>query len=129
MLRRLLPALALIPLVACGRTTSAPAPAPAAAAPAKLEVQEAAKPSAPETLAQRLARTTPAERPAEPAYDRVLPGMAVADIAALLGPPDDVRERGGRATLHWRVGDARDPVFIVWLREGVAERMRFADRW
>ena len=128
MLRLLLPALVLLFLVGCGRSSPKPA-AQEPAAPAKIEVQENAKPAAPATLAEQLNASAPSERPAEPPYERVVPGMATADIVALLGKPDDVRERGARATLHWRVGGKRDPVFIVWTREGVAHRMRFVDSW
>jgi len=127
---RLLPVLVLLPLVACGGGARAAKPAAdAPAAPAKIEVQEAAKPQPATTLDERLAAVAPGERPSDPPYDRVLPGMPADEIAKLLGRPDAVRERGVEATAHWRTGGPRDPVYIVWLRDGVATRMRFADRW
>ncbi len=126
MICRLLPALVIASfVVGCGGRSANPPPT-ADAAPVKAEV---ATKTPPKTLAERLNEEAPGERPAEPAYDRVVPGMAATDIAKLIGRPDEVRERGGVATLHWRTGGPRDPVYIVWLREGVAARMRFSDRW
>jgi hypothetical protein len=126
MMRCLVPALVIVALVGCGgrKTAESAAPAPVAAAKAETGVAEQ-----PKTLVERLAEEAPGERPAEPAYDRVVPGMAATDIAKLIGRPDEVRERGLLTTMHWRTGGPRDPVYIVWLREGVAQRMRFSDRW
>ncbi len=129
--RSLLPALALLALLAlaaCGGRTKAQPTAPMPDSPAKPEPAAATSTRAP-TLADRLSAAAPGDRPAQPAYERVLPGMAADDIAKLLGRPDHVRERGENATLRWRTGGPHDPDFIVWLRQGVADRMRFADRW
>ena len=126
MIRRITIALTILALVACaGRSASTPVLIPA---PTGVKT-EVAPPVVAKTLAERLADEAPGERPADPAYERVVPGMAAADIAKLIGRPDEVRERGRHTTLHWRTGGAKDPVYVVWLREGVAERMRFRDRW
>ena len=125
MICRLLPLLAILFFaIGCGGRSANPPPT--TGTPAKTEV---APKEAPKTLAQQLDEVAPEGRPAEPAFDRVVPGMAATDIAKLIGRPDEVRERGHRATLHWRTGGPRDPVYIVWLRDGVAQRMRFSDRW
>lgn len=127
MIRCLIPALAILALIGCGgRKAAEPAATPAPTQAAKAEIAPVEQPK---TLAERLAEEAPGERPAEPAYERVVPGMAAADIAKLIGRPDEVRERGLLTTMHWRTGGPRDPVYIVWLREGVAQRMRFSDRW
>lgn len=126
MIRRITIALTILALVACGgRSASTSAPTPA---PTGVKTQVAPLVVA-KTLAERLADEAPGERPADPAYERVVPGMAASDIAKLIGRPDEIRERGRQATLHWRTGGPKDPVYVVWLREGVAERMRFRDRW
>lgn len=121
--RALLAGSVLLLAMGCGRSAPPPAPAVTDAAPAPAPAATAP------TLAERLAAAAPEERPTEMAWDKVLPGMPPEEIAKLLGRPDQVKETAHGARLGWLTGSVRDPIFVVWLHQGVAQRMRFIDRW
>lgn len=75
--------------------------------------------------AQEAGKTVP---PAVIDYTAILPGMDVAALAERLGQPTRIREDGPQAELRWIAEDPRTPMFIVWLRNDRAVRMRVQDQ-
>jgi hypothetical protein len=134
------------------KAMTAPAPAlaqPAAATPApatKAEPMQAvtiAAPTAePEVMAPAVRGNAPvtiADRFAAAAKEadvtsvdltratEILPGMDVTALAERLGAPQRIKERDGLTEARWSTDQERAPVFIVWLRNDRAVRMRLLD--
>ena len=115
-------------------STEAPPEAMPAQTMTKAEADRLRASKTPLTLVQRFALAVYDAReagrvPTEPVdYTAILPGMGLPALAERLGEPTRIREDGPQAELRWIAEDRREPMFIVWLRNDCAVRMRVLDQ-
>lgn len=82
---------------------------------------------APPTIAEQFTAAAGDAPPTTLMTNAIYPGMTIAEMAPFLGTPSRVYERGAETELWW-TSNKQQPIFIVWMLNGKAARLRWKDR-